>query len=518
MSKFLATSLKQVSYMAAKAKEEAEKKRAQKLKEKQRLARQAANKIVQEERRRAIEAENERLQIIEERKTVRAIYHSLAAAAWQGRNFAECSESHLLYADGLKPYGIKIVDQLFVIRFLNGAQQSLVNELHGLAGIYPSGKFPLNGEVERLSTGLKKSGIAWYLQNQENILSEIDAVEEDIYRRRGEEVNQVESMIAKAKQDNLGHVRAMKAQIARHEAELEKCLGFVKHLESIAKHLSGFTAKIASDLALRFPNAADVSLHNKVSFLRGAYSGIIPQHDFSRYSDLEILNIVRLACGLDAFCTTEEAEKQVSVGGDGASLRIPTLRTKLAVLSDALFAAASTPQSHLQNPMSAQLLAAKQEFLRLGECRNEYRKHAERIRNLYAEALRRFDSFSPRGLVYRRGCYENVVIAELDPSPNNLNPDVVIAYEELDWLSGRSGRMYLLKIERLLRSVAESASTSVEVTVRAKGGSKSTVELLGELFSANIRPALVLLMFKLAGLKISSAFHDNDEVVVVYSW
>lgn len=518
MKKFLVTSLKQVSALAAKANEEAEKKRIQKLRVKQRLVKQAAEKIIEEERRKAIRAENERLQIIELRKRVRAVYHSLASAAWQGRNFVAISEDCLSYSSELSRYGLRLVSYLDLVEFLNGTQGNLLNELRDLLRVYSSDGFALNQKIVQLCLGIEKNGLAWYVKNQQDILEEIDAVEADIYQRRGEALNQIESLLAKAQQDKVGRVRAIEADIARYETELEKCLGAVKHLESIARQLSSFTSKIANDLAISYPDDVYISLANRVSFLRGAYSNIIPQHDFSRYSDLEILNIVRLANGVDAFFVIEEAHRQTSIGGNGAPLRMTTLRAKLTALNDALSAATSISRSHVQEPISPQLVSAKERYVRIGECHNIYRRRAARIRDLYAGACKQFDFYSPRELFYRKAYYANIVLAELDPSPNNLHPDVVIAYEELDWLSGRSGRMYLSKIERLLRSVAESASTSVEVTVRAKGGSKSTVELLGELLSASIRPALVLLMFKLAGLKVSSAFHGHDEVVVVFSW
>lgn len=526
------TLARQILIEQRKKEQEAEEERQRKLTEeaerKRKIREEKALQSIKEKQRKE-EAERVRRHQLKVSKLCRGIYVDLAVAAWDGHREVRLEGDVVEFDEDLLQFGIEIRSPKALATALNKAMIDLVDSMEALSKAAEG--LDLNHASRSLrfwSKGLRVGGhkalgapftdllapiqleIAEQMQSipgrREQVLAAIDSFEEKNSRSR-KEIRTLR-----------GSLETAQIEQKKRESALGEVVAEIRdHIEEIGP---SFLANLPEGLALE-----KVSFAGRAAALRIAYSTFISKRPFASFTDLEIINLMRVAnrlkpisliglasWGLDSKQNggyheqdddreeieddAEEIDRHPKLvllnrGVNKAEERIGSLRKNISCLDD--------------EARSIKTLQKK-----LQECRFD----VERFEKILASNLENVES---EDLRFIDGQYVGPTFAKLGDACPEESLGISPAYRELTWLSGEPGKDFCGYLDIVLSELAKEGARSVLLTLfESKNGCK--VEVGKVSLVCSIGHPLLGLLFTKRGFTVEVANESAQLVSMKLSW
>jgi hypothetical protein len=404
----------------------------------------AMHALMEMERKVAAErVQNNQLKLSE---ICREIYIDLAMAAWDGGREV-CVRGDISELDGdLLRLGIETRRPQELATSLTCAIQDLLSGMEGLA------QAVVGIDYRGASRGLSKASICLREAGHTGLSTpltelvrplqaQITANWRSLEQRRVQAVAAIKSFNGKISELNevISPMRELKVE--KETAHKKREAEFADAVNEIREHLD----EIATSSAIHPYGAAPV--------LRQALLKFVPHKDFSKFSDTDIINLVRYTGGNQPLDLETDSPQQWEIEED---TRSPNSLTQLLDSRKRLERKVSKIRKEV-SCIRDELKAVKLFQKKAKACRSAAEKFTKILEC-------KFENVESKHLKFMDGKYVGPTYARLAESCPDESTGICDAYRELNWLCGESGKDFCGYLDIALSELAKERSNSVILT------------------------------------------------------
>jgi hypothetical protein len=444
-------------------------------------------------------AEQERMRLLRLTNICAETYRTLALAAWDGQTTVIADIAALDFSEELAARGLSMSRSTALADRMNETLASLRRALD---------RFPGRSADLQPADGVSKMGKLIDRIQPEGALAQSEALsaksgqlcqslEREVARLRGQEetvkdkAEQLKASAARVK-SSIGVAQASEGQLVWKKAQLQP---IANRLEA---HLGGISAFYRARLS-----AGQVSVEDRAIALRQAYLAYVPDFDASEFSNLDVINIARLANdqplieSLDPNGTRSLESEQL--------FRLDQLRTQLAKL---------TEQRKSLRRMARQFAVRRTQAQGSLSRARALQKRVVNFKRVVATPL---EGVTVGQLFLEQGRWVGPVQACLTPHPPIGDANLLAAYEELRWLASDEGREFATYLDIVLAEAAKEGVRSVALTF-IEGDASNRVEACGVALVCKLGWPLLHLVFSQRGLRVGAPATDDNKTVLLIGW
>lgn len=501
------------------AEEERQRKLAEDAERKQRIREEKAQQAIKEKQRKE-EVERVRRHQLKLYKLCREIYIDLAVAAWDGNREVRVDGDVADFDEDLLQFGIEIQRPQKLATALNRAMIDLVASMEALSKAADGIAFnQASRSLTFWSMGLRHAGHEGigvpFADLLARIQLEIPDNMQSILRRRAHAVATISSL-----EERNGRTReeirtlhdsieaALIAQEKRESAYGDAVANIRDHIQDIG---SAFLGNLPHGLVPK-----NLSFEERAAALRTAYSTFIPNRQFASYTNLEIVNLMRMAnrlkpirfdnSGLDSEqgwrTLKEDDEEQDEI----------YFHPKLLLLNSNL-SKADDKIKNLKVDISS-LDGKKRSMNGLQKKVEECQADVAKFEKILASNLENVES---KDLRFMDGQYVAPTLAKLGDACPEDSLGISSAHRELTWLYGESGKDFCGYLDIVLAELAKEGARSVALSFfESEDGGKVEVGTVSLVCS--IGHPLLGVLFAKRGFNFEVASASAPPVSMKLSW
>lgn len=450
-------------------------------------------------------------------KACRHIYVQLAVAAWAGIREVQVKGVVDEYKSDLGQYGIQLKRPTQLAVAATDALDSLLKSLASLGRRAEAQNLKrISDQLYETCTCLRDTGHADIGQIASTAM---ERVRSEIARRIGwieESWSTAERAISKLEADmsrltgEIASVQAME-ETAQNAIDLQK-QHFGRALSRIVARVtdigSSYTANLPPGLA-----PSSISVETKADALRAAFSRFVHDVDFTRFSKLEIINLVRQANGMAPYDSIPDAPGFGGLPNAKSEAHVLPISSRLRSLIEAEQDAQQEVESRLEK--IEQLRAYMTDVTKLQRnvetCQLQFGKYAEVV----ASTLEGVDVSQ---LKFIDGQYVPPVLAQLSKNEPGEQSALVPAYRELMWLYSQSGRDFTEYFDIVLSELAKEGAHNVTLTVYGIDGVRR-IDVGGRIsLVTEIGFELLTVLFSNRGFGMSTTASSDGRNMLNIDW
>lgn len=559
MNKILAAQLRERFNQA-----EAEKHQLELKKKEEAIANAASRKAEIERTKREVHAAKIAMRHDQRKKqliltTVKTAYLQILKTIIKGNPTTTMRMSQDIHPDELINYGIKAEQPKEAEEKLNKLQQTSLLELEELLRKEEADGTRLPRPALKIKPTLCEADEARLLRPAWKVMSTLTEVGvaagiefataelTEIKNKAGAEITKLDKACGRLRED----ISAVKRKIslaedaqAKQKVALEKKLAATKEknqkaaqraelLQQIANDIAPRMPTIANDFNIRHPNGQEVSVLTRVAFLRRSFANIDPKFNRADLSDLEIINIARIANGQDPlvdltkaalgrYAPEDSTYNAKDVLQQSESLKQRFMR-EMHVLSqpesiEQRFTRKINEYNNELSNLNAQLVTSTQRINNLNKLIRKLNKASETIMTLANYAKATLDQVDSKSIRFIRGQYLSETIISLSTMPSDIESAVMSSHKELVWLSSADGKTFLEYLQVVLLELANKSQRTAKIAFAEGVNGTTELEVGGVKLSARLRKEPIMLIFKYFGLDTIEPTHTSKNDLIEVSW
>jgi hypothetical protein len=432
-------------------------------------------------------------------------YRALALAIWEGDITAVVDPESLNFTSELAAQGLVVARCTALADRTNKAIEAMCSALDQFPKVTALPKItntvaemarliariqPTESKALSAALSAKAARLCFYLESEGARLDE-----QEIACRN--KLKQLKASTVQVKK-NIGLAQAFENQSAWKREKLQ----------SIATRLGAHLMDIGASTRVSLDSGM-VSWTDRANVLRQAYQRRVPDVDFSVFSNLDVINIARLANARPLIDSLHPAESdQVHPATSIESFQL----SRLDQLEDDL--AKLTVQRETLRRKARELAAGKIQIQNSLTCAYGFKKgvmHFERVTAASLEGVT-VDQLSVEE--YR---LVGPVQARLRPQAPELDPQLAAAYQELRWLASKEGREFSTYLDNVFAETAKEGTRTVDLTFfKDEGGNR--VEVCRVALDCKVEWPLLHLVLILRGLQVDASVTVDNKTTFQVSW
>jgi len=481
------------------------------------LARKEFRRAENEESKQREEAERLRSRAMRLEQLCSAIYAELAVAVWEGVEEAVVDDDALNFKSELIAMGVLVIRRNKLARLANNALADLLKAI---------GQFSLEADTPHalgLSTRLNSMSLRLQKSGDSGLSLKFSKLAGQFCSNLANEYDRIELSHSKVLDDIAGR----KTAIAKIESEIRPVNVLLnevqnqaaqrsRHLVAVAAEIKSHADDIGSTYQAHLPQgiaANKLSPESKASALRLAFATYVHGTDFKAFSELEIINLMRIANGwpllesLDSADDTNCDRFRYNDSSEGAQAQLlKRLNRNLASVKSSL-----SSMLHKAKQLSTDLKNTKARL----KTANEFGENCIQFEEVFARTL---EGVNASQLRFDGDQYVGPTIAALGAERPVANGHLQSAYRELRWLAADDGRVFADYLDIVLSELAKEGARRVEVAF-VDSDSEKKVEVGKISLVCNIGCPLMGLLFSKRGMMTTAGTAvSDDRTVFQLSW
>lgn len=469
----------------------------------------------------AIRREQRKKQLIQ--AAVRAAYMQILKAIIKGSSTTTMRMPQDLHPDELIAYGIKAEQPKEAEGKLNKLQHASLLELEELLTKKETDWVRLLRPAWKVKSTLAEVGIAagveFAIEELAEIKNKAGAEIVKLNEARGrlkEDIGAAKRKIRLAEDVQAKQKFATEEKLAATKEKNQKAAQRAALIQSIASDIAPRMQAIASDFNIAYPNGQEISVLARAAFLRRSFVAIDPGFNRADFSDLEIINIARVANGQEPLSDLTNALLTRHASGESDHNTKDVLR-KLESIEQRLVRQINAHNDEL-SLLKARLIECTQRINNLENLLRRLAKVSEKISELANDAKATLSKVNPKAIRFINGQYCSETIVGLCTIPPYIEPAVMSSYEELVWLSSADGKTFLEYLQAVLLELANNSQRTAQIVFVDGANGATELEVGGVKLSARLRKELVMLIFQYFGLDTVALEAASENGGIKVSW
>lgn len=456
-------------------------------------------------------------------RVVKTAYLQILKAITKGNSITTMLMSPEIHPEELLTYGLKADRPKEVEEKLNGLQRLTLHNLEELLTKEKSDEARLLRPIMKIHSTLSEIGI---LAGIEPAAAEIAKIEEAI----DVELKQLDKACVSLKEAIATTTREIKStELARKKQmiALEKKLGAIKEKKQNTTQRAELIQQIANDIAPRMPTIANdfnvahpdgqaLSVLARASFLRRSFAKIDPNFNQAEFSDLEVINIARIANGQEPLPHLARAIAGQNASEEWSSCRKEAFRRPESI--EQRFTRQFNKHNNELSSLRAQLVANTEHRTNLRETLRKLIELSKTLAIAANDASLTLGQINSKAIRFVDGQYFSKTTISLSNTPPNLESPVRSSYDELVWLSSADGKIFLEYLQVVLLELANKSQRTAEIAFAEVTTGATELAVGGVKLSARLRKEVIMLIFKCYGLSTMENRHTSTNGSLEVSW